>query len=95
MADVAHGATLGYMPRTIAQRDLRNQSAAIMDAVSQGESFVVTRNGVPVAELRPISTPRKEVVSKAEIAAQFAGGPRLDARQFREDLDRLVDQGLN
>lgn len=82
------------MPRTIAQRELRNQSAAIMDAVSQGESFIVTRNGVPIAELRPIPTARKEVVSKAEIAAVFIHGPRIDARQLREDVDRLVDQRL-
>ena len=82
------------MPRTIAQRELRNQSAAIMDAVTEGESFIVTRNGVPVAELHPISGPRKQVVSRAEIAAAFAHGPHLDARQLREDLDRLIDQKL-
>lgn len=82
------------MPRTITQRELRNQSAAIMDAVSEGESFIVTRNGVPVADLRPISRVPKQVVTKAEVIVAFANAPSLDARLFREDLDRLIDQGV-
>ena len=80
--------------RTIAQRELRNQNAEIIDAVSRGDTFIVTRNGVPIAELRPIPATRKQVVSKAELEAAFATSPRLDARQFREDLDRFVDQDL-
>lgn len=83
-----------YMARTIAQRELRNQNAAIMDAVSHGDSFIVTRNGVPVAELRPIAGARRRVVPKADVVAMFAGGPHIDARQFRQDLDGLVDQRL-
>lgn len=82
------------MARTIAQRELRNQNAAIMDAVSGGDSFIVTRNGIPVAELRPISSERRRIVSKADVVAMFAAGPHIDAAQFRKDLDRLVDQRL-
>jgi len=36
-------------PRTINQRQLRNQSGAVMRALDSGESLVVTRNGVAVA----------------------------------------------
>ena len=83
------------MTRTIAQRALCNQSAAIMDAVADGQSFIVTRRGVPIAELRPISEPRKQVVSRGELAAAFANAAHLDARQLREDLDRFIEPGLS
>ena len=80
------------MARTIAQRELRNQNAAIMDAVGEGHTFIVTRNGTPVAELRPISGARRRVVPRAELVAMVAAGPHLDARQFRADIDGLIDQ---
>lgn len=37
----------------IPQRELRNDNAAILNRVEAGESFVVTRNGVPVADVVP------------------------------------------
>jgi antitoxin (DNA-binding transcriptional repressor) of toxin-antitoxin stability system len=37
---------------------LRNESGAIMRALDAGESFIVTRNGVPVAEMTPARRPR-------------------------------------
>ena len=43
------------MTQVITQRDLRNSSTRIMDAVERGETFIVTRNGTPVAELGPIT----------------------------------------
>ena len=82
------------MTKTIAQRELRNDSAKVMDAVVAGESFVVTRNGVPVAELRPIATARRTFVTKADAAKIFSAGPRIDRRQFRADSDRQINQSL-
>jgi prevent-host-death family protein len=80
--------------RTIAQRDLRNQNAQIMAAVEAGATFVVTRNGEPVAELRPLARGRRRFVSKVEITAVAAAGPHIDASQFRRDLDEAIQQGL-
>jgi prevent-host-death family protein len=82
------------MSRIIAQRDLRNQNATILDAVEAGESFVVTRNGAPVAELRPLTHGRRRFVPKADLVAIAAGEPHLDAVAFRRDLDAAIDQGL-
>jgi antitoxin (DNA-binding transcriptional repressor) of toxin-antitoxin stability system len=82
------------MPKTIAQRELRNDNARVIEAVAAGETFVVTRNGIPIAELRPIRTIRRSAVPKPELMALASSGPRVDLRQFRADLDRLVDQGL-
>jgi prevent-host-death family protein len=50
---------------TITQRELRNASAAVMDAVEAGETILVTRNGTPVAELRPAR--RRRSVPTAEL----------------------------
>jgi len=81
------------MAKTIAQRELRNDNAKVIEAVAAGESFIVTRNGVPVAELRPIQQ-RRTFVPTAELAVLAATGPRIDREGFRADLDRVVDQGL-
>lgn len=35
--------------KVISQRELRNDNAAIMRGVEEGETFTVTRRGVPVA----------------------------------------------
>jgi len=80
--------------QTIAQRELRNDNAKVIDAVVAGETFVVTRHGVPVAELRPISRIRRKLVAKADLLALAAAGPHLDLGAFRADLDRVVDQSL-
>jgi len=82
------------MNRVIAQRDLRNQTAQILAAVEAGASFVVTRNGTPVAELRPHARGRRSFVSRAEIATLAAAGPRIDAAAFRRDLDAAIEQNM-
>lgn len=87
-------ATTTFVARTIAQRELRNDNAKVIEAVAAGESFVVTRNGVPVAELRPIQQRRRTFVPTAELLMLAATGPRIDGERFRADLDQVVDQGL-
>jgi prevent-host-death family protein len=82
------------MVRTIAQRELRNNSAAVIEAVTAGETFVVTRNGEPVAELCPIRTSRSYFVSRDEVAALATAGVRIDHFRFRGELDKSIDQEL-
>jgi len=79
---------------TIPQRDLRNQNAEIIAAVIAGESFIVTRNGAPVAELRPVHGRRRTFVATAELARLGARGPHIDRAMFRADLDHATDQGV-
>jgi prevent-host-death family protein len=81
------------MSRTITQRELRNDSGAVLRAVQAGEIVVVTRNGVPVAELRPVTTRR--FVPRAIIAEGARHAPRVDSGRFRADLDAVVDQSLD
>ena len=61
-----------------------------MRALDDGESFIVTRNGVPVGELTPIRR-RRFVPAEVAILA-FAGVGRIDPVQFRADVDAFVDQ---
>ena len=82
------------MSRVIAQRQLRNDNAAVIAAVLAGETFVITRAGTPVAELRPVAPERRRFVPRADIAAAFAASPRINARRLREDLDLAIDQRL-
>jgi prevent-host-death family protein len=77
--------------RTITQRELRNESGEIMRRLDQGETFVVTRRGVPVGELIPVR--RRQFASREHVSAIFAGAALLDRDRFRADLDRHLDQG--
>jgi antitoxin (DNA-binding transcriptional repressor) of toxin-antitoxin stability system len=84
------GATLPEMAREITQRQLRNQSGEVMRALDRGETFVVTRNGVPVGELAPL---RGRTFVPADMVLEvFAGAPAIDADRFRADVDSLVEQ---
>ena len=78
------------MARRITQRELRNDSGEIMRALDRGESFVVTRNGVPVGELHPIR--HRQFVASDLVAAVFSGAPGVDLQRLRADLDAVVDQ---
>lgn len=79
--------------KKITQRELRNDSAAVLREVQAGQTLIVTRNGVPVAELRPIQ-PRR-FVPRVAIAEGAARAPRIDAGRFRADLDALVNQSVD
>lgn len=83
-------ATMTAMSREITQRELRNRSGEIMRALDRGESFVVTRNGVPVGELIPLRH-RMYVPAEAAVAA-FAGAPTVELERFRKDIDAVIDQ---
>jgi len=81
------------MNRIITQRELRNQSSAVLREVQGGHTVIVSRNGVPVAELRPIQPHR--FVSRAIVAEAAARAPRIDAGRFRADLNAVIDQSID
>ena len=80
---------VSHMHREITQRELRNESGAIMRALDAGESFIVTRNGVPVAEMTPARRPR--FTSKTEVLKAFTNAPSIDAKRFFSDVDAILD----
>lgn len=84
----------GVVARTIPQRELRNDNAKVIEAVTAGETFIVTRNGEPVAELRPIRAHRRTFVSRKDIDELATADVRIDHRRFRADLDAAFDQSI-
>lgn len=80
------------MGQTITQRELRNGSGEIMRRLDEGESFVVTRNGVPVGELTPLR--RLRFVAAESVTEIFRAAPAVDVQQFRQDLDEIASQEI-
>jgi prevent-host-death family protein len=78
--------------REITQRELRNDSGEIMRELDRGGSFVVTRNGVPVADLSPLR--RRQFVAAASVLETFAGAAPIDPARFRKDVDHPLDQSI-
>ncbi|MBF6190408.1 type II toxin-antitoxin system Phd/YefM family antitoxin [Nocardia implantans] len=73
--------------KVITQREFRNHSAAVMDAVEAGETFRVTRNGVEVAEVRPVS--RKRRLTTEELVERHRRLPRVDFAGMRQEADEF------
>jgi prevent-host-death family protein len=74
----------------ITQRELRNDSGAIMRSVERGKSFTITRNGTPIGRLIPLR--RRTFVPRDEVVAAFQSAPALDPERFRRDIDEAFDQ---
>lgn len=73
--------------KVITQREFRNNSAAVMDAVEAGETFHVTRNGVEVAELRPVARGRR--LTAEELVERHRKLPRVDHVRMRQEADEF------
>jgi prevent-host-death family protein len=73
--------------KTITQREFRNNSAAVMDAVEAGETYHITRNGIEVAELRPLA--RRRRLNAEELVARHRRLPRVDHVRMRAEADEL------
>ncbi|MFC7486531.1 type II toxin-antitoxin system Phd/YefM family antitoxin [Knoellia pratensis] len=72
-------------------RELRNHGGRVLDRVERGESLTVTKDGNPVAELRPI--PRRSL-SAGELIARAKRTPKVDPQRLRQDIDAVLDQSL-
>lgn len=72
-------------------RDLRNHGGEVLDRVARGETLIVTKDGRPVAELRPL---RRPSVVAAELIRRRRLLPNIDDRGLRADVDAVVDQTL-
>lgn len=81
------------MGTPISQRELRNESGAIMRRVEAGEHFTVNRNGVPVADLIPHDQAnagqRRRFLPVRDIAAGLARLPDWEADRFADELREL------
>ena len=73
---------------SVSIRDLRNDGGRVLDRVERGESITITRNGRPVAELRPL--PRR-ARSLAELDDRFVTLRPMNELTFRRDVDAEID----
>jgi prevent-host-death family protein len=72
-------------------RDLRNRGGRVLDQVVRGETLTVTRDGKPIAELRPLD----RVPLSAEILlSRWQRLPRLDAGRLKADIEAVLDSTL-
>ena len=73
---------------TIGQRQLRNDNAELMRRVEAGESFVVTRNGRPIADLVPHGgAPTRPRLTVAEAQERMRSLPPIDVQRWYRDRD--------
>jgi prevent-host-death family protein len=72
-------------------RDLRNHGGDVVDRVAAGERLIVTRDGRPVAELRPV---RARGASATTLLARWRRLPPMDGKALRGDLDSTLDPRL-
>ena len=77
----------------ITQRDLRNRSKEIMDAVENGQAFTVTRDGHRIGELIPLRR-RRRFVPRQEFAAMSRTASAVDPEALRADQDAAGDQNV-
>lgn len=78
----------------ITQRDLRNRSREIMDAVERGQAFTVTRDGHRIGELIPLRS-RRRFATREQFAATSKGASRIDLERFRQDQGAAIDQEVS
>lgn len=78
--------------QTISQREMRNNSARIMDEVERGETYQITRGGQPVAELRPIAK-RRRFVPTDELVEAHRHMPPVDYERMRAEADDFFGDG--
>ena len=75
----------------VSVRELRNSGGRVLQRVANGESLTVTMDGQPIAELRPVAGRGLTAVT---LLQRWHRLPPVDVRQFRADLDHVMDASL-
>jgi prevent-host-death family protein len=73
---------------TISHREMRNNSADVLRRVAAGESFTITNNGQPVAELTPT---RPSTLAELESKGQLRRALHRPAALNQIKRARLMD----
>ena len=72
-------------------RELRNHGGEVVDRAAQGEQIIITRAGLPVAELHPV--PRRPLTAET-LLARWRRLPPVDYQALRAELDEVLDPDL-
>jgi len=76
---------------SVSIRDLRNHGGEVVERARRGEHVVITRDGTPVAELRPLPP---AALSAELLIARRRNLPAVDTERLRADIDAVVDASL-
>lgn len=76
------------MTESVSVRDLRNRGGAVLDDVARGGAVVITRDGVAVAELRPLG---RTSPTARELIRRRRSLPAVDPDALCADVDELMD----
>lgn len=72
-------------------RELRNLAADVLDRVTRGEALTVTRDGHPIAELRPLS---RRPLAADVLLRRWRRLPAVDLGKLRADIDAILESSL-
>lgn len=72
-------------------RESQNVGGRILGRVVRGETLVVTRDGEPIAELRPS---RRTALRADILLARWRQMSTADAARMRVDLDAVLDAAV-
>jgi prevent-host-death family protein len=72
-------------------RELRNHGGEVVDRVARGEQITITRDGRPVAELRPLG---RQPMGAQTLLTRWHRLPAVDYRAMRAELDEFLDPAL-
>lgn len=76
---------------TVSVRELRNKGGRVLQRVAGGEALLVTMDGEPIAELRPVAA---RGLGAATLLQRWRRLPSVDLPQLRADLDGVLDASL-
>ena len=77
--------------REVTVRELRNMGGKVLQRVARGERLIVTMDGRPVAELRPVARRSKSADVLIERRRNI---PSIDTDSLRADLENILDSRL-
>jgi prevent-host-death family protein len=88
------------MTEKVSQRELRNDNAELMRRVEAGESFTVTRRGVPLADLIPHREQERRAlfIPAGVLVDALTGLPAWDVDEFgsaQREFDQLADDDMH
>ncbi|WP_456371192.1 type II toxin-antitoxin system Phd/YefM family antitoxin [Thermodesulfatator atlanticus] len=70
--------------------EARTRFSEILDRVAQGERFVITRRGIPVAVIEPVSPQKKRKIE--EVIAEIKRFRRKH-KLSKLDIKELIEEG--
>jgi prevent-host-death family protein len=72
-------------------RELRNHGGEVVDRAARGEQITITRDGKPVAELRPVA---QHPLTAETLLTRWRRLPPVDYQAMRGELDEVLDPDL-